>query len=308
MATTGGTDRLALLGAGGTMGFAMAKNLARAGFEVRAWNRTLARAAPLADHGVTIAATPAEAAEGADVVITMLSDADAVLGAMDGEHGALSGAGEGALWLQMSTVGIAGTERCAALAGRWGASFVDAPVLGTKEPAEQGKLVVLASGPDVLRQRLRPIFDAVGQRAMWVGEAGGGTRLKLVANSWILAVVEGTAETVALAEGLGLDPGLFFEAVAGGPLDLPYLQNKGGAMAARSFEPSFRLALAAKDAALVEEAAGRHELDLPLLAAVRRRLDQAVPEHGDKDMSATFLTSAPSRERAGASGGEGAAE
>ena len=112
-------------------------------------------------------------------------------------------------------------------------------------------------------------------------------------NGWILSVVEGAAETIALAEGLDLDPELFFEAVEGGPLDLAYLRNKGGAMAARSFEPSFRLALAAKDAGLVEEAAERHELDLPLLAAVRRRLDEAVPEHGDKDMSATFLTSAP---------------
>ena len=98
-----------------------------------------------------------------------------------------------------------------------------------------------------------------------------------------------------MAEGLGLDADLFLEAVKGGPLDLPYLRNKGAAMAARSFEPSFRLALAAKDAGLVEEAAERHELDLPLLAAVRRRLDEAVPEHGDKDMSATFLSSAPAR-------------
>jgi 3-hydroxyisobutyrate dehydrogenase len=128
---------------------------------------------------------------------------------------------------------------------------------------------------------------------MWVGEAGAGTRLKLVVNSWILSVVEGAAETIALAEGLGLDAEMFLEAVEGGPLDLPYLRNKGSAMAARSFPPSFRLALAAKDAGLVEEAAERHGLDLPLLSVVRRRLDEAVPEHGDKDMSATFLSSAP---------------
>jgi 3-hydroxyisobutyrate dehydrogenase len=205
-------------------------------------------------------------------------------------------------------VGLSGTARCADLAERSGLSFVDAPVLGTKEPAEQGKLVVLASGPEALRDRLQPIFDAVAQRSMWVGEAGGGTRLKLVVNSWIVAVVEGAAETIALAEGLGLDAGLFLEAVEGGPLDMPYLRNKGAAMAARSFEPSFRLALAAKDAGLVEEAAERHELDLPLLSVVRRRLDEAVPEHGDKDMSATFLTSAPAPREARDSGGEGEAE
>jgi 3-hydroxyisobutyrate dehydrogenase len=144
MATS--TERLALLGAGGTMGLAMARNLAHAGFEVRAWNRTRERAEPLADDGATIAATPADAAKGADVVITMLSDTGAVLDAMEGEHGALSGAAEDTVWLQMSTVGLSGTERCAELAERSGLAFVDAPVLGTKEPAEQGKLVVLASG------------------------------------------------------------------------------------------------------------------------------------------------------------------
>jgi len=165
--------------------------------------------------------------------------------------------------------------------------------MGTKQPAEQGKLVVLGSGPAEARQRLRPIFDAVGQRTVWAGEAGAGTRLKLVANSWILSVVEGTAETLALAEGLGLDPELFFEAVDGGPLDLPYLRNKGKAMIERSFEPSFRLALGAKDARLVEEAAERHDLDLPMLAAISRRLEDGVAEHGDDDLSATFMTSAP---------------
>ena len=153
------------------------------------------------------------------MLITMLSDTDAVLEAMEGADGALAGVAEGTIWLQMSTVGLSGTERCAELAERSGLGFVDAPVLGTKEPAEQGKLVVLASGPGALRDRLQPIFDAVAQRTMWVGEAGRGTRLKVVVNSWILSVVEGAAETIALAEGLGLDADLFLEAVKGGPLD-----------------------------------------------------------------------------------------
>jgi 3-hydroxyisobutyrate dehydrogenase len=153
--------------------------------------------------------------------------------------------------------------------------------------------VILASGPEGLRERARPVFDAVGARTMWVGEAGAGTRLKLVANTWVLAVVEGGAETIALAEGLGLDPALLFEAIEGGPLDLPYLRMKGKAIAERDFTPSFRLDLAAKDARLVEEAARRRGLDLPLPSLVRRRLEEGVAEHGDKDMSATYLTSAP---------------
>jgi 3-hydroxyisobutyrate dehydrogenase len=166
-------------------------------------------------------------------------------------------------------------------------------VLGTKAPAEQGALVVLGSGPHELRPRLDAIFDAVGERTMWLGAAGAGTRLKVVVNSWIVTVVEGGAETIALAEGMGVDPALMLEAIEGGALDLPYLRMKAKAMAERSFEPSFALRLAAKDAGLVQSSAADRGLDLPVLAAIRRRLDDGVPEHGDEDMSATFLTSAP---------------
>jgi 3-hydroxyisobutyrate dehydrogenase len=128
---------------------------------------------------------------------------------------------------------------------------------------------------------------------MWVGEAGNGTRLKIAVNAWIVSVVEGAAETLALAEGLGLDPSLVLEALAGGPLDMPYLRMKGSAMIQRSFEPAFKLSLAAKDAALVEEAATEAGLDLPLVATIRARLHEGAAEHGDKDMSATFLSSSP---------------
>jgi 3-hydroxyisobutyrate dehydrogenase len=287
---------VAVLGAGGIMGLAMARNLARDGYPIRAWNRSREKAEPLGEDGAEIFNTPAQAAEGADVVVTMVADADAVVDAMDGADGALSADPAGdAIWLQMSTIGVEGTERCATLASERGIAFFDAPVLGTKAPAEQGKLVVLASGPSELRDRVQPIFDCVGARTMWVGDAGAATRLKLAVNAWILTVLEGTAETLALAEGLGLDPQLVLDAVKDGPLDLGYLQMKGKAMMAHDFEPSFRLRLAAKDAGLVEDAIGRHGLDLPLVTAIRRRLDEGVAEHGEKDMSATYLTSTPAK-------------
>jgi 3-hydroxyisobutyrate dehydrogenase len=238
--------------------------------------------------------SPADAAQGATVILTMLSDADTVLHAMNGADGALSAdLGDEPVWLQASTIGERGTERCIELAREHELEFVDAPVLGTKQPAEEGKLVVLASGPDRLRDRMAPLFDAIGQRTMWIGGAGSGTRLKLATNSWIVAIVEGAAETLALAEGLDLDPQLVLDAVAGGPLDLPYLQMKGRAMIERQFDPSFRLVLAAKDAALVDEAAQDHGLDLPVVGANRRRLEEGIDAHGEKDMSATYLTSAP---------------
>jgi 3-hydroxyisobutyrate dehydrogenase len=285
---------VAVLGAGSTMGFAMARNIARGGYEVRAWNRSREKAEPLAEDGAQVFDTPAEAAQGAHVIVTMLANADAVISSMDGDEGALGAAhGDEAIWLQCSTIGEEGTERCIELARDAGVEFVDAPVLGTKQPAQEGTLVVLASGPERLHERVQPLFDLIGQRTMWVGGAGTGTRLKLAVNSWLLSVVEGAAETLALAQGLDLDPRLVLEAVQGGSLDMPYLQMKGKAMIEHSFEPSFRLALAAKDAGLVQEAAERHGLDLPMLRAIRERFDEGSGEHGDLDLSATYLTSAP---------------
>lgn len=288
-----GNESVAVLGAGGTMGQPIARNLAQSGIDVRAWNRSREKAEPLEQDGATVCDTPAEAAEGAGVIISMLADVDAVIESMDGP---LSGAGEDTIWVQMSTIGEAGTERCAELASDRGVTFIDAPVLGTKQPAEQAELVILASGPEKeVRDRLEPIFDAIGKKTMWVGEAGAGTRLKIATNSWVLTVVEGGAETIALAEGLGLDPALIFDALEGSALDLPYLRMKGKAIAERDFEPMFRLKLAAKDAALVEESSARHDLDLPLFSVIRERMAAGVEDHGDKDMSATYLTSAPSR-------------
>jgi 3-hydroxyisobutyrate dehydrogenase len=271
----------------------MARHIADAGLQVRAWNRTQEKAEPLADDGIEIADTAAAAASGADIVLTILSDADAVTSAMEGDDGGLSGVEPGAIWLQMSTIGIEGTERCAALADERELRLVDAPVVGTKKPAEEGKLTVLASGPDDALERCEPIFEAVGQKTVRLGEAGTGTRMKLVINSWLLSLVEGLAETIAFAEGIDIDPAQFLETISGGPVDNPYAQMKGKMMIERSFEPSFKLELAAKDARLVLEAMERHDLDLPMLEAIRDQLEQAAAEHGEKDMAAAYLASAP---------------
>ena len=276
------------------MGQGMSRNIAAAGLEVRAWNRSREKAESLGGDGITVVTTPAEAAEGAEAIITMLTDGDAVLETIEE---ALPAAGDGTLWLQTSTIGEAATARCIEKAAGAGLVFVDAPVLGTKQPAEEGKLVVLASGPDDARERAKPVFDAIGQRTIWVGEAGQASRLKLVVNVWIVSVVEGAAEALALAEGLGVDPKLLLEAVSGGSLDMPYLQMKGGMMIDRSFDPSFRLSLAAKDARLAAQAAEEHDLDLPMVEAIAARMTAASDEYGDEDLSATFLLSTPTPER-----------
>ena len=275
---------VAVLGTG-IMGAPMARNIAAAGHDVRAWNRSRERAEPLAGDGVAVCDTPAEAVADAEIVVTMLSDGGAVEAVMDGL--ALP---QGSIWAQMSTVGIEATERLKAAAE---VPFVDAPVLGTRAPAEQGKLTVIASGAG--RDRCAPVFDAVGATTVDLGdEAGASTRMKLVLNAWLLALIEGLGESVALAEGLGVDPAAFLDIIDGGPLGPPYAKMKGTMMIERSYEPSFSLALAAKDAGLALAAAEDAGLDLPALRAIRSQLEKAVEQgHGDADMAAAVEASRP---------------
>lgn len=277
-----GKPTIAVLGTG-TIGFPVARNLAQAGYDVCAWNRTREKAEPLADEGVTVAGSISAAVADAEVLITFLADGSAVEEVM--EEAAPAAAG-GVMWIQSSTIGIAATERLAEIASDHGLVLVDAPVLGTKEPAEKGELVVFASGPDEAKEICEPIFDAIGKATRWVGEAGAGQRFKLVINTWLLAAVEGVAEAISLARVLGLDPNEVLDALSGGPLDMPYLQLKGKVMIERSFEPSFKASLAEKDAGLVLEAAERVELELPLVEAVHEAFEQAVElGHADKDMA-----------------------
>jgi 3-hydroxyisobutyrate dehydrogenase len=278
---------VAFLGTG-IMGFPMVRNLAAAGFDVRAWNRTLDKAAPLAEHGVTVVGTPAEAAANADVLVTMLAHADAVAESVRDVR-------DVPVWAQMSTVGLEATERLTALADEHAMAYVDAPVLGTKKPAEDAQLVVLAAGPADVRDRLDPIFAAVGRETRWLGDApGAATRLKVVLNHWILALTENIGETVAFSRALGVDPALVLGAVEGGAMDSPYLQLKGRAILDEAFDPSFPLRLAVKDSDLVLEAGREAGVDLPLIEVARRQFERAIElGHGDKDMAATFFATAP---------------
>jgi 3-hydroxyisobutyrate dehydrogenase len=290
---------LALLGTG-IMGAAMGRNLLQAGFELRAWNRSRDKAEPLAERGAVLAQTPAEAVGGADAVITMLADGDAVREVASGEQGVLAAIGDEATWLQMSTVGLAATAELADAAAEAEVEFVDAPVLGTKQPAEEGKLIVLASGPQAALARAHPVFEAVAAKVAELGAAGAGSRMKVVVNSWILTLTAGLAETLTLAEALELEGREFLELIAGGPLDVAYAQTKGDSMLEGQYPSSFPLRLAAKDAALVREAATAERLDLELAAAVERRFAAAEElGHGDADMAAVYEAVSPRRRRRG---------
>jgi 3-hydroxyisobutyrate dehydrogenase len=281
-------ETIALLGTG-TMGTGMAHNLLAAGFDLRVWNRTKAKAEPLAERGAAVASSPAEAAEGAGILLTMQADGDAVEAAVAGPSGALSGLGDGALWVQSSTIGVDDTERLGALAAELRVGFVDAPVLGTKQPAEQGQLTVLASGPEDARERCQPLFDAIGSRTLWVGEAGAGTRLKLVVNTWITGLLASLASTIALAGALDADPEQFLGTIEGGPMGPPYARLKGDLMQAGDYPTSFSVTLAAKDVRLAMEAAAARGLDLPLLRVIAGQF-AAAGDLGfrESDMAAVY--------------------
>ncbi|POX58495.1 3-hydroxyisobutyrate dehydrogenase [Streptomyces sp. Ru62] len=294
------TDKLTVSVLGtGIMGAAMARNLARAGHTVRAWNRTRAKAEPLAAEGAHIAGTPAEAVEGADVVLTMLYDGPATLDVMREAAPALR---SGAAWVQSTTAGIEAVRDLAAFAREHDLVFFDAPVLGTRQPAEAGQLLVLAAGPSEHRAAVAPVFDAVGSRTVWTGEdgaAGTASRLKLVANSWVLAITAAAGEVLALARGLDVDPQNFFDAIEGGPLDMGYLRAKAKLILDGRLTPAqFAVGTAAKDARLIVQAGEEHGVRLDVAAASAERMERAAElGHADEDMAAAYFASFGSADR-----------
>ncbi|MFG2603886.1 NAD(P)-dependent oxidoreductase [Streptomyces sp. NPDC048514] len=277
----------------GIMGAAMARNLCRAGLDVRAWNRTREKAEPLAADGARITGTPAEAVEGADVVLTMLYDGNAVLDVMREAAPALR---SGAVWAQCTTAGTDLITELAAFAREHGLVFYDAPVLGTRRPAEDGLLTVLAAGPQEGRAAVEPVFDAVGAKTVWTGDDGGtgsASRLKLVANSWVLAATAAAGEVLALSKGLGVDPQHFFDLIEGGPLDMGYLRAKATLILEDKLSPaSFAVATAEKDARLIVQAGERQGVRLDVAAATAERLARAAAQgHADEDMAAAYFAS-----------------
>jgi 3-hydroxyisobutyrate dehydrogenase len=282
-------DPVAVLGIG-TMGHGMATSALRAGIPTVVWNRQPEATRDLADLGAEVADNAADAARRAAIVVTMVTDADAVM-SIAREQGMLAALPPGAIWVQMSTIGVAGIERVAALVEkeRPDITLLDAPVSGSKEPAAQGQLTIFASGSDVARVRVTPLFDALGQRTVWVGPVGSGTRLKLVNNTWLAFEAEAVDASVALAHRLGLETETVADALAGGPLVSPWQAAKLQRILKGDFSPQFPLSLALKDVRLALEAA-----DEDRFAALARLADewQHVVDQGLGDQDLTVMTRA----------------
>ncbi|WP_370538742.1 NAD(P)-dependent oxidoreductase [Ideonella sp.] len=278
---------IAVLGTG-LIGAPVARNLRKRGFTVHAWNRTAAKAHALANDDIQAFDNPADAVRGADIIVTVLKDGPSVAQAIQAAAPAL---GKGAVWLQLSTVGIEGIDALAALAEQHGLIFYDAPVQGTRQPAELAQLIILASGPIAQREVVQPVFDAIGKRTLWVSEqTGSSSRLKLALNSWAFALTHGLAESLALAKGLGVDAALVVDVVTGGPMDSGYFQAKAAAILAENYAASFSIANAVKDSRLVVDAAAQAGVRVDAAQAGLRRFERALEAgHGDKDMAASYL-------------------
>lgn len=280
--------KVAVLGAG-IMGSAMARTLVAAGWSTTVWDRTPAATAPLRAAGASVAGSAAEAARDAHVVITMLPTAEIVT-AVVFEGGVSDAFTPGAVWAQMGTVGVSGTTD---LAGRLNrlrpdVMYVDAPVSGSRGPAESGQLLILASGPPQARPVVGPVFDAVGRRTLWLGDAGQGSRMKLVVNAYMSVLIEGVAEALALARHLGIDIAHLNAAIEGGPLDAPIADAKLHRMEAGDYAPDFPLEWALKDVDLAIGSAGH--VSLPLVVALSDQWHAAVESgHGRQDVSAAVL-------------------
>jgi 3-hydroxyisobutyrate dehydrogenase len=277
-------EPVAMLGIG-AMGHGMATSALRAGIPTIVWNRTPAATRHLAEIGAEVSETAADAARRAAIVVTMVTNADAVL-SIAGEQGMLAALAPGAIWVQMSTIGVAGIGQVAALveAERPDVMLLDAPVSGSTEPAEHGALTIFASGPDKARERVAPLFDALGHRTIWVGAVGAGTRLKLVNNTWLAFAAEGLATSVALARRLGLSTETLVDALGGGPLVSPWQSAKLQRIANDDFSAQFALSLALKDVHLAIQAADDDRF--AVLAGLADEWQQVVDQgFGEQDVT-----------------------
>jgi 3-hydroxyisobutyrate dehydrogenase len=270
----------------GAMGLPMAHNLLRKGFALRVWNRTREKAFALKGDGATVAATPREAAAGANVVCTMLADPAAVEETASGPEGLLSGLAPGAVWLDFSTVTPYASRRFAASARTRGADFCDVPVAGSVQAASDGTLTILAGGdPEALR-RADPVLAAVSQKVIRFGGVGKGSAMKLANNLLFGVGLAAFGEALGLAKRLGLDDAQATEWFLSVPALAPYVKLKWEFLKKNPEAVAFSLGLMQKDLRLAVESAGGDEA-LPIVAATRDLFARAAAAGlGVRDMSA----------------------
>jgi 3-hydroxyisobutyrate dehydrogenase-like beta-hydroxyacid dehydrogenase len=272
-------ERVAFLGLG-IMGAPMAASLVRAGFEVTAWNRTRERAETFAaEHGAAVAATPAEAARGADVAITMVVDGPQVEEVLFGPEGAAQSLAEGSLAIDMSTIAPSTSRAIAERLAERGVAFLDAPVTGSRPKAEAGTLTIMVGGPDDAFERARPILEAMGERIVHVGPQGHGAMAKVIANTVTAINAAALAEALTMARAAGIDLDAFVEVARAGSSGSTMLELKARPMIDHDFEPLFKLEQMLKDVRHCLEEARALGVELRL-ARIAEGLYAAAAEEG----------------------------
>jgi 3-hydroxyisobutyrate dehydrogenase len=279
-------DRIGVVGLG-TMGGAMAANLARAGFRVGAWNRTAGRTDWLEELGVTLAASPAALAADVDIVLVCVSDTPDVEAVLFGAGGVAEGAAPGALVIDCSTIDPAASRGFAARLAAQGIGFVDAPVTGGSEGAQNATLAILVGGDPAHVERARPVLAAVGRTITHFGPAGAGQSAKAVNQVILAGTYLAVAEGLVLALKAGLDPAQVVAALSTGAAQSWVLANRSGRMLANDYPLGFRVALHLKDLGIALSMARETGTVLPVAAlAAQLEAGLVAQGHADDDMSA----------------------
>ena len=285
--------RLALIGTG-MMGERMGRRLLDAGHELAAYTRTTARTAALAAAGAAVAATPREAATGAEVVLTVLADPEAVRASAYGDDGLLAGMDDGALWIDVSTVSPGDSREYSVAARARGVRMIDAPVSGSLTAADKGKLVFLVGGAASDVVSARPVLSALGRDSVHLGPSGAGSAGKLAVNAFLLAAMAAAVEAVRLGTAEGIDPAALLAGLTRTEIVPGWAIGKLEHLQEGDLRPAFTLALAGKDLRLIEQTAAGSGVELPLLYAVRGLYAAAVAAgRGDLDFSAVEAEDAP---------------
>ena len=270
------------------MGLPMARHLAKAGYPLKVYNRTGAKAAPAQAFGAQIVNTPREAATDVRVLVTMVTDPDAVSGLLKGRDGFLASPTPGVTWIQMSTLDIESVLTFAKKAAAKGWRFVDCPVTGSKKQVEAAELILLAGAEEKDLQKVRPLISCMGKTVVHAGPVGAGTALKLCMNLIVAQMTSALAEAVTLAEATGVNPKNIFEVLRNSPaLDCGYFRIKEEAILKKDFSPAFSFANMLKDVRFMTQEASTRGISLPVTEGVKQLLELAAREgYSEQDVMA----------------------
>ncbi|KAM7254586.1 hypothetical protein ACFE04_003966 [Oxalis oulophora] len=280
--------RIGFLGLG-IMGIPMAQNLIKAGCDVTVWNRTKSKCDTLISLGAKYKPSPEEVAASCDVTFAMLADPESALEVACGKNGAASGMGPGKGYVDISTVDGATSKLIGGHIKASGATFLEAPVSGSKKPAEDGQLIFLTAGDKALYETAGPLLDIMGKSRFYLGDVGNGAAMKLVVNMIMGSMMTSFAEGLLLAEKVGLDPSVLVEVVSQGAISAPMYKLKGPSMVQSTYPTAFPLKHQQKDMRLALGLAESVSQSTPIAAAANELYKVAKSYGlGDQDFSAVI--------------------